>query len=103
MQNNNNDTDKFYDTYGKNVSFESFPEEEPTVKDPAPSYRNISTLDKIKRYLAVTLFIAIGITLTLIGGVFIAIFLAIMLIGLLIRAIFFRSSSTSSGFIVIKK
>ena len=105
MENNQNDTEKFYDTYGKNASFESFPEETTIPLNENPeSAPAISVMNKVRKYLAVALFLTVAITMMFIGGFFILIFLGVMLLGMVIRSIFYRSNGpTNSSFIVIKK
>ena len=101
----NNDTEKFYDTYGKNVSFEAeIPKETatPTFNAEETSSR-ISVMDSIKKYLAIIIFIALAVTFLFVGGIFVLGILALMLIGMLLRMIFGGSGRLSSSFFIVKK
>jgi hypothetical protein len=100
----NNDSEKFYDTYGKNASFEAeFPKETPSqIFNTEPETSKPSVLDTVKKYLALTLFIAFVGTMLLIGGVVVITILAVMLIGMLIRTLLFGPSKNST-FTIIKK
>jgi hypothetical protein len=103
MQSNETEK-KFYDTYGKNASFEPLIEETPsqifgTETTPQPR----SVIDSVKKYLALTVFIALIGTFLLIGGVVVITIMAIMLLGMLIRALLFGPGKSSSSFMIIKK
>ncbi len=99
----NQDSEKFYNTYGKETSFEIFPREAsykaPESEVPPPQ---LSLATSIKKYIAFTVFIALAVTIVLVGGIFMMGFLALVLIGMLIRTIFFGSSERS-GIFIIKK
>jgi|JI10StandDraft_1071094.scaffolds.fasta_scaffold477554_2 hypothetical protein len=100
----NQDSEKFYNTYGKETSFEIFPREAsykaPESERPAPPQFSLAA--SIKKYVALTVFIALVTTVILVGGIFMLGFLAIVLLGMLIRTIFFGSRG-SSGIFIIKK
>lgn len=98
-----NDTEKFYNTYGKETSFEIFPKEA-TYKAPESDtpMGKISTASRIKKYLALILFVALIAVVILVGGIFMVGVFAFMLVSMILRAIFFKSNSTS-GIFIIKK
>ncbi len=99
MQDN---TEKFYDTYGKNVSFESPAVQEiPVFEAKAIPTESSSVGTKLKKFLAVFLFAVLIAGIALVGGIFLIIFLSVLLIDMIIRSIFFRSSPSSV--LIIKK
>jgi hypothetical protein len=102
----NNDSEKFINTYGKETSFEIFPQEAsyiaPEKDRPVPAPFSLTA--SIRKYMALTLFISIVAAFLLIGGFVMVIFLALMLVSLIIRSIFFKSNSgTSSSIFIFKK
>ena len=98
MQDN---TEKFYDTYGKNVSFESPAAQEIPVFEAKAIPTGTSVGTKLKKILALFLFAALIAGIALVGGIFLIIFLSILLIDMIVRSIFFRSSPSS--ILIIKK
>ena len=99
-----NDSEKFQNTYGKETSYEIFPREAsyvaPEQNEPAPK---VSLAATIKKYLALSLFIAVIATFIFIGGFVLLVFDGIMLIGMLIRTLFIGGSNSSSSFFILKK
>ena len=94
--------DKFYDTYGKNISFRPEVVEQKIPFDPEPTIQKITLGQQIKKYLMVMLFVTFAVALLAIGGIFILAFVGIFLILMTIRFIFGGRSSGGS-FLIIKK
>jgi len=92
MLNDQNDSEKFYNTYGKETSFEIFPQEAsykaPKTEEIPP--HKISVAHSIQKYLALLVFIALISAIVLVGGIFMIGLLAIMLVGMLVRKLISR-------------
>lgn len=94
-------SEKFFDTYGKNISFEDKPTEKiPKKHEFLQKKSKFSTI--VLKYVAVTLTAFAIVTFLIVGGVFILLFIGLSIVGLLIRALFLKQTN-SKTFFVIKK
>lgn len=94
-------SEKFFDTYGKNISFEDKPTEKIPEKREV-SHANSKFSNIVLKYAAVTLTVLAIVTFLIVGGVFILLFIGLSIVGLLIRALFLKRTN-SKTFFVIKK
>lgn len=91
-------SEKFLSTYGKNISFEKTPI---TEQDPSENLA-VTKSFSIKKYISLITFVAITLSLFLLGGIFIIGFAVIFIVGYLLRIIFGGPNSNKSFYIVKK-